>query len=66
MLFVTEQHPLEILEQQEMIEAVQQAVLSLPTHYREVVVLCNLKELNYEQAAAAMGCPVGTVTFNSN
>ena len=37
MLFVTDPHPLDILEQQELIETVQQAVLSLPTHYREVV-----------------------------
>lgn len=65
-LFVTDPHPLERLEQQEMIETVQQAVLSLPTHYREVVVLCNLEELNYEQAAAVIGCPVGTVRSRLN
>jgi RNA polymerase sigma-70 factor (ECF subfamily) len=33
----------------------------LPPHYREVVVLCNMQEMNYEQAAAIIGCPVGTV-----
>ena len=30
-------------------------------HYREVVVLCELNGLSYEEAAAIAGCPVGTV-----
>ena len=38
-----------------------QAILALPAHYREVVLLCNLHELNYEQAATVIGCAVGTV-----
>jgi RNA polymerase sigma-70 factor, ECF subfamily len=37
------------------------AVLTLPTHYREVLVLCELQEQSYEEAAAALGCAVGTV-----
>jgi RNA polymerase sigma-70 factor, ECF subfamily len=43
------------------IERVRQAVLSLPADYRETVVLCELQEFSYEEAAAALGCPVGTV-----
>ena len=66
LLFSTEHHPLQVLARQEMIAAVQQAVLSLPPHYREVVVLCNLEEMNYEQAAQAIGCPVGTVRSRLN
>ena len=38
-----------------------QAILRLPVHYREVVVLCELNGLSYEDAAAVAGCPVGTV-----
>ena len=29
--------------------------------YREAVVFCELQELSYEEAAEAIGCPVGTV-----
>jgi len=30
-------------------------------HYREVVVLCELEEMSYGEAAASLGCAVGTV-----
>jgi RNA polymerase sigma-70 factor (ECF subfamily) len=45
----------------ERIEAVRRAVLRLPLRYREVIVLCDLQELSYADAAAALGCAVGTV-----
>jgi RNA polymerase sigma-70 factor (ECF subfamily) len=41
--------------------AVWKAVLSLPEHYREVVVLCDLHEQSYADAAEAMGCAIGTI-----
>jgi RNA polymerase sigma-70 factor (ECF subfamily) len=53
--------PLADLSRSEMIQSVRQAVLSLPPHYREVVVLCELQEMEYTEAAALLGCPVGTV-----
>jgi RNA polymerase sigma-70 factor, ECF subfamily len=59
--FVTSDDPLAELARNETIDAVRQAILALPAHYREVVVLCNMQEMNYEQAAAIIGCPVGTV-----
>ena len=37
------------------------AVLALPAGYREVVVLCDLHELSYADAARVLGCAVGTV-----
>lgn len=40
---------------------VRQAVATLPENYREVVVLCELEEMSYDEAAAALDCPVGTV-----
>jgi RNA polymerase sigma-70 factor (ECF subfamily) len=45
----------------ETVEQVRQAVVSLPPMYREAVVLCYLENLSYEEAAAVLGCPVGTV-----
>ncbi len=45
----------------ETIERVRQAVLALPAHYREVVVLCELHEMSYAEAAGVVGCAVGTV-----
>jgi RNA polymerase sigma-70 factor (ECF subfamily) len=41
--------------------AVWKAVLSLPEHYREVVVLCDLQELSYADAAGTVGCAIGTI-----
>jgi RNA polymerase sigma-70 factor (ECF subfamily) len=41
--------------------AIWRAVLSLPQHYREVVVLCDLQELSYAEAASAVGCAIGTI-----
>lgn len=54
-------NPLGDLTRAETIGAVRQAVLALPAHYREVVVLCDLHELSYVETAAALGCAVGTV-----
>jgi len=42
-------------------ESVRKAVLALPPAYREVVVLCDLNELEYAQAAEVLGCAIGTV-----
>jgi len=53
--------PLGNLVRNEEIETVRQAVLALPLHYREVVVLCELEELSYTEAAALLGCAIGTV-----
>jgi RNA polymerase sigma-70 factor, ECF subfamily len=52
---------LEDLTRRESIEHVRQAVLSLPPVFREVVVLCDLQDTSYEDAAEVLDCPVGTV-----
>jgi RNA polymerase sigma-70 factor, ECF subfamily len=46
---------------QENVSRVRHAIATLPENYREVVVLCELDEMSYEDAAAALDCPVGTV-----
>ena len=53
--------PLEDLTRREGVEALRRAVLALPRRYREVVVLCDLEELDYADAAQVLGCPIGTV-----
>jgi RNA polymerase sigma-70 factor (ECF subfamily) len=45
----------------ENLAALRIAVMELPDSYREAVVLCDLEERNYEEAARLMGCPVGTI-----
>ena len=45
----------------ETLESLRAAVLALPPHFREVVVLCELEEMSYEQAASTMDCAIGTV-----
>jgi RNA polymerase sigma-70 factor (ECF subfamily) len=40
---------------------VRAAVLELPAEFREAVVLCELEEMSYEEAAQAAGCPIGTI-----
>jgi RNA polymerase sigma-70 factor, ECF subfamily len=37
------------------------AIFSLPRKYREVIVLCSLQELSYEDAAVVVGSAIGTV-----
>jgi RNA polymerase sigma-70 factor, ECF subfamily len=54
------------LTREETIEAVRQAVVTLPTVYREAVALCDLEEMSYAEAACALGVPVGTVRSRLN
>ena len=49
------------LARNERIESLRRAVLALPPAYREVVVLCDLHELDYTEAATALDCAVGTI-----
>lgn len=53
--------PVGAIERARRVETLQRAVLSLPVRYREVVVLCDLQEASYAEAAAALDCAIGTV-----
>jgi RNA polymerase sigma-70 factor (ECF subfamily) len=53
--------PLGDLTQAEELDALRRAVLSLPLPYREAVVLCDLQEMAYAEAAEVLACAVGTV-----
>jgi len=60
-LAATGHDPLSDLTRNERVESLRRAVLALPTAYREVVVLCDLHEMDYADAAAALQCAIGTV-----
>lgn len=54
-------NPADLLVSQSMSEEVQTALDNLPDEFRQVVVLVDLEELTYEEAATVLNCPVGTV-----
>ncbi|HUE54936.1 MAG TPA: sigma-70 family RNA polymerase sigma factor [Candidatus Udaeobacter sp.] len=49
------------LEGRERAEQVRAAIMDLPPEFRETVILCELEELSYEEAALMAGCPIGTI-----
>src|SRR5579863_6014586 len=53
--------PAELLLRREAVAAVRAGMDELPTALREVVILCALEEMSYEQAARVLAVPVGTV-----
>ncbi|HEY6249759.1 MAG TPA: RNA polymerase sigma factor [Candidatus Angelobacter sp.] len=57
---------LEELSQSESLVYLRKAVLSLPEAYREVVVLCELEEMSYPEAAAVLKCSPGTIASRLN
>jgi RNA polymerase sigma-70 factor (ECF subfamily) len=58
---LTTAEPLDNLSRTETIELVRRAVLALPEKYREAVVLCDLEEMSYVEAAEILDCAIGTV-----
>ena len=48
------------------VERVRMAIASLPDHYRQVIVLCDLCELTYAEAASRLHCAVGTIRSRLN
>ena len=55
------ENPLDILLHEQTVAAVREAVESLPPLYREVIVLCDLQEMDYAFVAGVIQCPIGTV-----
>ncbi len=49
------------VEKRERMHQVRAAVLDLPSEFREAVVMCELEEMSYEEAAQMTGCPIGTI-----
>ena len=53
--------PIDTLSTAQGVRVLRRAIVALPAHYREVIVLCELNGLSYEDAAQVVGCRVGTV-----
>jgi RNA polymerase sigma-70 factor (ECF subfamily) len=43
------------------VQYLRRAIVRLPARYREVIVLCDLQDVSYAEAAQALGCAIGTV-----
>ena len=42
-------------------ELLQSTLEQLAVHYREVVLLCDVEEMSYQEIAETLGIPIGTV-----
>jgi RNA polymerase sigma-70 factor, ECF subfamily len=42
-------------------EIVQQALIELPVHFREILLLCEVEEMLYQEIAETLAVPAGTV-----
>lgn len=58
--------PEESLEQSERQRAVREAINSLSREYREIIVYSDLQQLSYDEIAAILKCPTGTVKSRLN
>ena len=57
----TEDDPFVTMSRKQAVLAVERGIGELPAALREVIVLCELEEMNYQDAASVLGVPVGTV-----
>ena len=53
--------PAELLSRAEALAALREGLESLPLLLKEVVILCDLEELTYQQVALILDIPIGTV-----
>ena len=58
--------PFDTMAREQTIAAVHEAVQSLSPLHREVIVLCDLQEMDYTVAADVIQCPIGTVRSRLN
>jgi RNA polymerase sigma-70 factor (ECF subfamily) len=42
-------------------QAIQKALAALPVNYREIILLCDLEEMSYQEISQALTIPMGTV-----
>jgi RNA polymerase sigma-70 factor (ECF subfamily) len=58
---VETQTPESILASRSDSEMVQRCIETLPVHHREVILLCEVEEMSYQDIADALAIPIGTV-----
>jgi len=51
---------------QQLLERIRSAIAALPDHYRQAIVLCDLCEFSYAEAALRLNCAVGTIRSRLN
>ena len=62
----TSAQPDTIAQDEELAEQAQQVLNTLPLEYREVITLCSIQALTYEEAAKIIGCSIATVSTRLN
>jgi RNA polymerase sigma-70 factor (ECF subfamily) len=60
-LAVENETPETILMRRTDSELVQNAIDDLPLHYREILLLCEVEEMSYQEIAETLCIPIGTV-----
>lgn len=58
--------PEQAAEQNERTVAVRRAIEQLSPEYREVLVLCDIEGLSYDEISSVINCPVGTIKSRLN
>jgi RNA polymerase sigma-70 factor (ECF subfamily) len=53
--------PESLLIEQASREIVQQGLEELPVHFREILLLCEVEEMSYQEISEALAIPIGTV-----
>lgn len=61
MVLATDSELIECLSSSEALGSLRTALRALPEPYREVVVLCDLEEMTYTDAATVLECSAGTI-----
>jgi RNA polymerase sigma-70 factor (ECF subfamily) len=61
LVFASDPELIDRLSSSEALDSLRRALLALPELYREVVVLCNLEEMTYADAAVVLECSAGTI-----
>jgi len=58
---LTHTNPEEIVASQRLDDEMERALRGLPVEFLETIVLVDIQEVTYEEAAGVLGCPIGTI-----